>query len=102
MRSIHFEDLPNISEEIKSFYDDIFIVEGDIFEDCSFDWVQLSKMVVEELFNSIQKLEKFTVLEVPSQVVFEVADIVAIIAKMGVKVEWIYKILGDIAAKKKL
>lgn len=32
MSSTHFfEDLPDISEEINSFYSKIFLVEGDIF-----------------------------------------------------------------------
>lgn len=72
----------------------MFLVEGDIFEDCSFDWAQLSKKIVNELYNSVQKLEKFNSSEVSAQVIYEVADIVAIVAKMGVKLEWTEKTLG--------
>lgn len=59
----------------------------------------MRRMILEELYNSVQKLEKFTVLEVSAQVVSEVASTVAI-AAMGVKVGWINKIFGDIAAKR--
>lgn len=91
------EDISDISEELKSIYSNLFSVEGDIFENCSFAWVQMRKIILEELFNSVQKLEKPTVLDVPPQVVSRVADIVAIAATMGVKGEWIKRILGEIA-----
>lgn len=32
-----FQDFPEISEELRSFYDDIFSAEGDIFENCLLD-----------------------------------------------------------------
>lgn len=46
------------------------------------------------------KLKKFTILEFPQQVVFEVADVVATAAKMGIKVESLDKVLGETAAKR--
>lgn len=58
-----FEDLLDVSEAIKSFYNDLFSMEGDICDDFSFDWVQM-RNIVEELNNCLQKLEKFTVFEV--------------------------------------
>lgn len=60
----------------------------------------MRKMIVEELYCFVQKLERFTVLKVPAQVISEVADIVAIAARMGVKVGWISKILGEIIVKR--
>lgn len=52
------------------------------------------------LYNSVKKLEKFNILEFSTQVVSEVANIVAIVARMGVKVDWIDIILGEIGAKR--
>lgn len=75
-------------------------MEGDIFEDYSVDRIQMRKMIVEGLFNSVHSLEKFTILEVLSQTASEVADIVAIAASMGVEVERIGRILGEIVAKR--
>lgn len=57
-------------------------------------------MIAEELYDSVQKLEKFTIVEVTTQAVFEVADVVAVAARMGVKVEWIDKTLGEIALRR--
>lgn len=48
-----FEDLSNIFEEIKSFRNNIFLVEGNVFEDFSFDWAQMKKMIVKELYHSV-------------------------------------------------
>lgn len=36
------------------------------------------------------------------QIVSEVSDVVAAAAKMGIKVEWIDKVLGEIGTKKNL
>lgn len=46
------------------------------------------------------KVRKIYYLEVPSQMVSEVADVVARPARIVVKVEWIDKTLGEIAAKR--
>lgn len=48
----------------------------------------------------VQKLEKFTILEILAHVVSEVVDIVAMEAKMSVKVDWIDKSVGEILAKR--
>lgn len=37
------KDLSDIFEEIRTFDDNISSVEGDIFEDCSFDWALMKK-----------------------------------------------------------
>lgn len=56
----------------------------------------MRKIMVEELYHSVQKIEKFYYLR--ADVVSEVADVVAIAARMGVRVEWIGKTLDEIAA----
>lgn len=93
-----FKDLSVVSEETKSFYNDLFSVEGDIFKDCSIDRIQMRNMIVNGLFNPVPKLEKFTNLEVLSQTISEVAYIVAVAASMGVKVEWVDRILRKLMA----
>lgn len=57
-------------------------------------------MVLEELFHVVQKLKSFNILQVSSQKVFEVADVVVASTKMGIKVEWINRVLDEIGAKK--
>lgn len=75
-QSPFFQDLPKIPEVLKSFYDDIFTSEGDIFESCSFDWVHLKKTTIVEVFHMVEKLETFNILEIPKQTVSEVAGTV--------------------------
>lgn len=60
----------------------------------------MRKTIIKWHFNSTQELVNFTILEVPPQTVSEVVDVVAGETKMGVRVEWTYKILGEIAAKR--
>lgn len=76
-------------------------MERDIFEDRSIDWAQMRKKIIGERSSFAQKLEKFAILEVPSQIVSEVADIAAT-SKMSTKVEWIGKILVEIATKENI
>lgn len=59
-------------------------MEDDIFEIALLTGFE--KMIVEGLFNSVQKLERFTILEVSLQSVSEVAEVVVATASMGVKV----------------
>lgn len=44
----------------------------------------------------MQKLEIFDILDVPDNVVSEVASIVIAAKKMGIKVEWIDKFIRDL------
>lgn len=44
-------------------------MEGDIFKNYCFDEAQIRKMIVEELYHFVQKLEKLTILEVLTKVV---------------------------------
>lgn len=50
-----FEGLSAISNDMKSFFDELFLVEGDIFDDCYVTGHR--KMRVEGLFVSAQQLE---------------------------------------------
>lgn len=48
----------------------------------------------------LKKLEEFIILEVPPQMLFEIADVTAALAKMVVKVHCMEKVLSKIANKK--
>lgn len=67
-----FEGLSDISDDKKSFFDELFSIEGDIFGDCSADWVQMRDTIIKRLFNSAQQLEEFMILEVPPQILSKV------------------------------
>lgn len=58
--------------------------------------------ITEGLCNSVKKLEQSTVVEIPAQVLPEVADVTAAAAKMRVKIDSMDKVLGEIINKKKI
>lgn len=100
MRITHFEGLSGVYEDAKSFFDKLFSIESDIFGECSVNWLEIIEITIKGLFKSVQRLEEFTILEVPSQVLPEVPDVTTRTTKMGMQVNWMDKVLGKIANKK--
>lgn len=75
MRETSFsKGLSGISDDTIPFFDELSFV-GRRFDDCFVDWSQTRKKIIEGLFNSSQKLEKFTILEVLPKILSEVADV---------------------------
>lgn len=98
---LFFEGLSDISRDIKSFYYDLFVVEGDMFCKHPMAWPMLLIVINNGLFESVQQLEKYSMIDVPSQVLKEVTDVTASTARMDRKVDWMDETLGKIASKKK-
>lgn len=48
----------------------------------------------------MKKLENFTILDVPDNIVPEVARTVAATEKIGIKLKWIDKVIGDTCSKR--
>lgn len=94
------QDLLELFEELRSFYGSIFSTKGDIFEGYSFDWFTIKKVILEVIFQVMQKLETYIVLDIPEKMVSEVADRVDAVTNMGIRVKWIYNVYGEIGAKK--
>lgn len=65
------------------------------------DWPKIQAIFINRLFESVQKLEKYMIIDVSPQVLAEVTDVTASATKMGVRVDWLYDILGKILHKKK-
>lgn len=57
-------------------------------------------MILKEIFQAVQKPKTYSILDIPTQTVFKVADTVDVAANMGIKVEWIDKFLEKIGANK--
>lgn len=66
------------------------------------DWEEIRQIIIKGLFKSFQILEEFIIVKVPSLVLSKVADVTATAVKMGAKVDWMDKILSEIARKKEL
>lgn len=54
---LFFRDLHPLSPKLKSFYDQVLITEGDIFEKCTALWSQSKLFLLEALYGVIVKLE---------------------------------------------
>lgn len=63
----------DIPREQKDFFDRVFLKEGDIFEGFIFDWEPVKELILKEIFEGVQKLESFAILNVLNQVVSKVA-----------------------------
>lgn len=50
----------------------------------------------EALLFSMHKLEAHTMLNISIKIISEVADIIEMVEKLGIKMDWIDRILGDI------
>lgn len=72
---------------MKSFYNELFSDEGDIFCECPVVWPVRRTVIINGLFESVQRLEKFMITHMPSEVLEEVAEVTISTARMGVKVD---------------
>lgn len=91
--------MPEISEEIKSFYDKVFAAEGNLFETFSFSFALVKKAMLEELSSAVHKPGVYTVLNIPHKVIYEVEDAGGIAEKLEIEVYWIDRILVKIDKK---
>lgn len=58
----------------------------------------MKELVLKGTFNGVWVLESFAVLEVPDELVFLVARTIATAEKVGVRIEWLDQVIGDISA----
>lgn len=81
-----FEDLQALPEVIKSFYDELISTESDIFQECLVVCPALRTIIINSLFESVLRLEKFMIMVIPTNITEEVAEVTASAARMGVRV----------------
>lgn len=72
-------------------------MEGDIFEGFMFNWAPLKKLIHKEMYKGMLT-EVFHHLGCPNKVVSKVATTVVVAEKMGIRMEWIDRIIGEIGA----
>lgn len=64
-------------------------------------WPALRSIIINGLYDASRKLERYMIMDVPNDVLEEVADITASAARIGVKVDWMDEVLGHVALKRK-
>lgn len=77
----------------------MFDIEGDTFEGFGFNCAPLEKLILKEIFQVMQKLVTFNILDDPYNVISKVASTVAGVEKMVIRVGWINKVLEEISLK---
>lgn len=96
-----FADTPALSEIMKSFYDELLATEGNIFQNCLVAWPAFRSIIINRLFEYVRKLEKHMIMDVPTIILKEVAEVVALAAQNGVRVDWLDEALGRVTMKNK-
>lgn len=86
---------------MKSFYDKLFSTEGDILKECSVVWSAFRSIIINGLYDFVCRLKKYMTMDVLREIIEEVADITASATKMGVIVDWMDEVFGQIALKRK-
>lgn len=86
---------------MKSFYDELLVTEGNIFQNCSVAWRAFRSIIINGLFESVRKLEKHMIMDVSTIILEEVAEVAALAAQNGVGVDWLDEALGRVAMNKK-
>lgn len=56
-----FEGFSNLFDSMKSFYNELFSDEGDIFCDCPVVWPALRTIIINGLFEFAQRLEQYMI-----------------------------------------
>lgn len=59
----------------------------------------MKELILKEISEGVNKLEIFTILDVPDYTVSKVESIVTVTKKTRIKVGWLDKVIGDICAK---
>lgn len=73
----------------------VFTEEGDSFEGFLFDWAPVKEFILKEIYKGVKELETFDVLDVRGDILWKVACTVTVTEKMGIKGEWINKVIGE-------
>lgn len=72
---------------MKPFYDKLLSDEGNIFHECPVIWSAQRTIIVNGLFESVQRLEKYMIADVPPEIPDEIVEIIASAVRMDVKVD---------------
>lgn len=67
------------------FFGLVFNKERDIFDIFMFDYARMKELILNKIFESVQELEPFDILDVPEEVISKVARTVAAVEKMGIR-----------------
>lgn len=81
------------------FFDLIFAKEVDIFKGFILDW-EAMKRILKGIFEGVQELKSFSILDVLDSVISRVAWVVVATKKSGTRVDWLDRVIDEIRAQR--
>lgn len=93
---LFFNDISNIPQDQKDFFNKVLTKAGDIFEASVIEWESIKELVLKGIFKGARALESFTFLDVPDEVLSSVARTVTTVERMNIRMNWLDGVLGDI------
>lgn len=73
-----YKVLHPLLDDLKAFFNDVVVVEDDIFEVCPVSWTPYKTCKLSELYKAMTKLEGCSILDVTPEVVFKVATAIGV------------------------
>lgn len=73
--------------------------EGDIFERSICDWEEMKELILKGIFEGVQELESFSILDVPDVVISRVALVVSAVEKSGIRIDWLDRLIGEVSSR---
>lgn len=91
---------PRYPQEQTTFFHRVFAKEGDIFEGSICEWEAMKELILRGIFEGLQELKSFSILDVPDAVTSRVAWVVPTAEKSGIWVGWLDRIIGEISTRR--
>lgn len=82
------------------FFNHVFAKEGYIFEGSSCGWEAMKELLLKGIFEAVQELESFAILDVPDKVISRVTRVVCAVEKSGVRVDWLDRVIGEVSSRR--
>lgn len=60
---------------------------------------EMKELLLKGIFEAVQELESFIILDVPDEVISRVARVVFVAEKSGVRVNWLDRIIDEVSSK---
>lgn len=62
----------------------------------------MKEFLLKGIFEAVQELESFAILDVPDEVISRVARVVSVAEKSGLRVDWLNRVIGEISSRRDL
>lgn len=64
------------------------------------DWISVKKLILDEMYKGVLKLESFNILDISENVVSKVASTIVATKKIGIRVKWLNRVIAESDARR--